>query len=663
MTNRPEKPNRREDLTFLNPEIEQLSMPGMDGGELPDAGGTATVLNRELREPESRTIPDSVATAMNRDLKNSTVLNPQLSHPVQPLQENSLVRVLHPSGGDSRREAVQDGEPDSIPAGTMLCGHWRVEERLPGQSGEAVLYRCTWDGAADKTPGSADSAPAGNSSGTDSRARPDKGAGACVAKVYRRSSSIKREILDRLLTLRSPWVAPLYAHGVWKDHTVTILPFYARGSLQGRTISYETLKAQVIPCLNDGLHALHGTGILHKDLKPSNIMLTDEACHVAIIDFGISSAFEDGNTVMITRTGMTPVYSAPEMFRNLAVRESDYYSMGVTLYELFSGGVPYAGMSGEEIARHLSIQRFPLPDDMPGDLRDLIRALTYPDISGRGERENPNRRWGYEEVKQWLAGMKQPIPGAAEDKKEPYQFCGAEYDSRSKLAEALVLHWEEGKKHLFRGRLSAWFRERDAAAYEICRQGEERRRTSGWSEDRVFWETVWDLTPRRRDFFWKGTVYTGLPHFGEALLEGLRAERKDVIQFAGSVLEEGLLSRYAERVGLGIAEKSALAAMEHAHQTYRKRRRDQMVNYYKVGFRLSGQKTLYFVGRQFRTVRELTGFLRKLAEGEDNSLQRVREFCYQMVDRDNQLDPQLEAWLWVHGKEDALSYWQDRMSG
>ena len=55
--------------------------------------------------------------------------------------------------------------------------------------------------------------------------------------------------------------------------------------------------------------------------------------------------------------------------------------------------------------------------------------------------------------------------------------------------------------------------------------------------------------------------------------------------------------------------------------------------------------------------------MRKLAEGEDNSLQRVREFCYQMVDRDNQLDPQLEAWLWVHGKEDALSYWQDRMSG
>ena len=87
-----------------------------------------------------------------------------------------------------------------------------------------------------------------------------------------------------------------------------------------------------------------------------------------------------------------------------------------------------------------------------------------------------------------------------------------------------------------------------------------------------------------------------------------------------------------------------------------------MVNYYKVGFLLSGRKTLRLAGREFRTVGELTGYLKKLSEEPGDSFQRVRTFCYEMVDCDNQMDAQLEAWLWRHGKENALSNWRNRMS-
>ena len=94
------------------------------------------------------------------------------------------------------------------------------------------------------------------------------------------------------------------------------------------------LKNNIIPALNEGLKVLHDNGIIHKDLKPSNIMLNADGRTVSIIDFGISSIREEGSTVIVTKTGMTPDYSAPETFRGLFLSESDYYSLGITIFEL-----------------------------------------------------------------------------------------------------------------------------------------------------------------------------------------------------------------------------------------------------------------------------------------------------------------------------------------
>ena len=78
---------------------------------------------------------------------------------------------------------------------------------------------------------------------------------------------------------------------------------------------------------------LHDNGILHKRFETiQNIMVGDNLKDVAIIDFGISSAREDNNTIIVTKTGMTPEYSAPETFEICFLEESDYYSLGITLY-------------------------------------------------------------------------------------------------------------------------------------------------------------------------------------------------------------------------------------------------------------------------------------------------------------------------------------------
>ena len=224
-----------------------------------------------------------------------------------------------------------------IPVGTILCGKYKVVSQMNILSGEASLFICEYNGEK------------------------------YVAKIYRRDVAIKEDVTTALKNINSPFVAKLFDTGVYNGLPFEIIPYYEKGSLQGHTFSFSELKQRIIPSLNEGLHVLHKNGIIHKDLKPSNIMLCDNEEDVVIIDFGISSVKGGSNTVIVTKTGMTPEYSASETFRNLFLEESDYYSLGITLYELFCGRTPYSNMSSEEIEQYVSIQRIPFPSNMPTD--------------------------------------------------------------------------------------------------------------------------------------------------------------------------------------------------------------------------------------------------------------------------------------------------------
>ncbi len=204
--------------------------------------------------------------------------------------------------------------------------------------------------------------------------------------MYRRQHAVKPEVVKVLKSIDSPYVAALFNTGVYNDLPFEIIPYYKNVSLQGRKFSLEELKKTIIPCINEALKVLHQNGIIHKDLEPSNIMFMDDNTSVAVIDFGISSFVEQGNTVLVTKIGMTPEYSAPETFRNLFLEESDYYSFGITLYELFLGYTPYKNINAEEIAKFTAVQRIPFPKDMPEELKDLISSVTYFDITNRNKK-------------------------------------------------------------------------------------------------------------------------------------------------------------------------------------------------------------------------------------------------------------------------------------
>lgn len=399
-------------------------------------------------------------------MSNATHINPNLSTSPTGINVESVgitVQNLRLNNVTSRNDRAEDFT--NFAKGTILFGKYVVTNRLPVTSGEANIYICECD---------------------DEK---------YVAKVYKRKDAVKPEIMEKLKALDSLYVAKIYDTGEYKGMSVTILPYYGLGSLQGKRFSFKQLKRMIIPNVNDALQSLHNIGILHKDLKPANIMMLSNVKGVALIDFGISSVMNSGASIIVSESGRTPGYSAPESAapKYLYLEESDYYSFGITLYELFCGHMPYANFNQEEIARLLDIEDLPYPENMPQELKNLITGLTYRDLKYRNDLSNPNRRWTYDEVKKWLAGEKQPVPGKAPVLKRfdsaSYKFDGKNYDEISQLVPALAANWSEGKKHLKRKLLSGFFSRYDTdIANAIIDSEEEIQR--GVNDDVFFFQVT-----------------------------------------------------------------------------------------------------------------------------------------------------------------------------
>lgn len=527
------------------------------------------------------------------------------------------------------------GTSQKLAAGTIIAGKYKIVESLSVSTGEADLYVCKY---AEKE---------------------------YVAKVYRRQRAVKPEVVSVLKSIDSPYVASLFDTGIYNDLPFEVLPYYKNGSLQGGKFTMDELKKTIIPCINEALNVLHRNDIIHKDLKPSNIMFLDDNKNVAIIDFGISSVVEEGNTVLVTKTGMTPEYSAPETFRNLFLEESDYYSFGITLYELFCGYTPYKNMNAEEIAQFTAVQRIPFPKDMPQELQDLISAVTYFDITNRNKKENPNRRWTYNEVANWCKGKKQVIPGegvgiAAEKAIPTYTFMGQGYKDIPSLITALAANWNEGKKQLYRGLMSAFFKNFNPEIAGYCMDAEEEATKTAGKDDIIFWSLLYKIYPELNGFYWMGQIYESLPALGRDMLERLWKKDKSNYAYWDSILNNKLLTNYLVTVKSKNENLAgAVSALEASRNVGSKNKRDVLMNYYTMAYLLSGQKLLNIGDKQLKNVAELAAYMKKLL---DSSYEEFEDFCHKMIDYDDTLDVQLEAWLVALGKRKDLDVWRQSLN-
>jgi len=137
--------------------------------------------------------------------------------------------------------------------------------------------------------------------------------------------------------------------------------------------------------LAEGLHGLHETGKLHRDIKPSNVLVSKEG-RVVILDFGLVTEAESKGPESINLAG-TPDYMSPEQGAQLPVsRASDWYSVGVMLYQALTGRLPFAGKFYEVMINKQSADP-PAPAeitrDVPPELNDLCVKLLRRDPEQR----------------------------------------------------------------------------------------------------------------------------------------------------------------------------------------------------------------------------------------------------------------------------------------
>ena len=92
-------------------------------------------------------------------------------------------------------------------------------------------------------------------------------------------------MLSRLSGLKSPNVVEIIDFGSHNGFTCIVMPYFKNGSLAGKTLSYDTIRNTVIPEVTAGLKYLHDHGIIHKDIKPGNLMVSDDGKHIHINRF------------------------------------------------------------------------------------------------------------------------------------------------------------------------------------------------------------------------------------------------------------------------------------------------------------------------------------------------------------------------------------------
>ncbi|HUU82714.1 MAG TPA: serine/threonine-protein kinase [Phycisphaerae bacterium] len=153
-----------------------------------------------------------------------------------------------------------------------------------------------------------------------------------------------------------------------------------------------------------GLSYLHDRGIVHRDLKPGNIFYEDG--YVKIGDYGLSKFISISRHSVQTASIGTVHYMAPEVGSGNYSRGVDIYALGVMLYEMLLGRVPFEGASmGEVLMKHLTEQ--PEVDQLPHPFGQAIRKALAKDPNDRYQTvdEMVEELFGVEDVKQSLAGF------------------------------------------------------------------------------------------------------------------------------------------------------------------------------------------------------------------------------------------------------------------
>jgi len=311
--------------------------------------------------PVATTLDDVPPVAAGPDVARGTVPNAPLSAAVQP---QHLAPPARPA-----QSAQNRGAAANVPAGTIIDGKYAVV-RLLGQGGMGVVYLAR-----------------DIHTGID-----------VVLKAVRSELAHRADVRARTLDegrvlgqIDHPNVVHLKAVVV-DDKSLWLVMQYIEGESLERTIERYTEQKAHMPLaealrlfrqITSGIAAAHGEGIIHRDLKPANVLIRKKDHVAKVTDFGIAKTEHDTTVGRVQTKGVIGSiwYMSPEQVtgRRDLDKRVDIYALGIVLFQMLAGRVPFDADSDYEVMRAHADSPMPLVrslrDDLPASIDALLQKL------------------------------------------------------------------------------------------------------------------------------------------------------------------------------------------------------------------------------------------------------------------------------------------------
>ena len=196
---------------------------------------------------------------------------------------------------------------------------------------------------------------------------------------------------ELMYSLRHPNIVPLLDYGRERHSMYLVMPYMNVGSLADRlrqgTISV-TAGSRVIDQMAIALEHAHAFGVVHRDVKPSNILI-DEQFHAWLSDFGFAYVFDASVNLTGSTLIGTPAYMAPEQILGHKVTpKADQYALGVVLYQMCTGRLPYDAETPMKLALKHATEPLPRPRLVNPNLPDAVEEVLLRSLS-----KDPNFRF------------------------------------------------------------------------------------------------------------------------------------------------------------------------------------------------------------------------------------------------------------------------------
>ncbi len=487
------------------------------------------------------------------------------------------------------------GEVNKLPAGfavgDTIASRYVLKKVLNSDTGEAELFVCEYDDFP------------------------------FLAKIYFPEKTPSEEKIEQEKKINSHYLIKKSDRFTFNGCSCEIMPFFNKADLisSGKPVNDKRLFETIIPNVIEALKTIHEAGVVHGNVRPTNIYYSPFGPdQVMLGDYGvdISNAMEPTKQ---TAFGFFP----PENAKGIFGKEADFWSLGVTLIALVTGRDPFEGLNRKQILKKACTFEPEIPAKASDMLKNIIRGLTIKDHT---------TRWGYDEVKQCLAGEEVAIVDnyVYEPPTSVYNFNGTAVDGLENIAKAFALDWDNAVSCV-----------NDPALLEIVDNYAEDKYNDVLNccklndKNLALFKLISILNPSLPPY-WKGQQLGDLNQFASEMVV---AYDKEPYMDA---LRSNIVSSVAEKQGI---EEDILTKIKKLENEVNVGAGEELTSY-KLRYYVSGEYIYEIGGVECKAVSDLVNYVK-------NNADRLDDVCNEFIN-----DIQFFAWLEVLGYGEQIRNWR-----